>query len=239
MRYTAALLVASALVIGASSAHAQDPDKPVTVQIGGGYTWTLSDVRDYLGDGYNFNIGINWEASPVFGIEGLYSFNGLGSKDFTLPVSSVPGTAGVPTPFSADMNMQYGTASVVFKSPSRARVRPYGLTGIGLYYRPVTVTTPGIGFVPGFCSPWWYYCVPGGFVPVDNVVGDRSSTDFGMVFGGGVNLAVSDAASVYFEIRYHYIWGPEINPSEAATLTNTTGKTANGQFLPFTVGIRF
>jgi opacity protein-like surface antigen len=238
MRHTA-LLVAFAFVLGVTPARAQDPDKPMTVQIGGGYTWTLSDVRDYLGDGYNFNIGVTWEASRAIGVEGLYSFNGLGTKDFSLPVSSIPGTQGVPTPFTADMNMQYGTASLVFKSPSDARVRPYGLTGVGIYYRPVTVTTPGIGFVPGFCSPWWYYCVPGGFVPVDNVVGDRSSTDFGMVFGGGVNIAASDAASVYLEIRYHYIWGPEINPSEAASLTGTTSKRANGQFLPITVGIRF
>jgi opacity protein-like surface antigen len=137
------------------------------------------------------------------------------------------------------MNMQYGTASLVVKSPSRARVRPYGLTGVGVYYRPVTVTTPGIGYVPGFCSPWWYYCVPGGFVPVDNVVGDRSSTDFGMVFGGGINIAASEAASVYIEFRYHYIWGPEINPTEAESITGTTTRKANGQFLPFTVGVRF
>jgi hypothetical protein len=59
-----------------------------------------------------------------------------------LPVSSIPGAQGVPTPFTADMTMQYGTASLVFKSPSNARVRPYGLTGVGLHYRPVTVTTP-------------------------------------------------------------------------------------------------
>jgi hypothetical protein len=36
-----------------------------------------------------------------------------------------------------------------------------------------------------------------------------------------------------------HIWGPEINPGEAASLTGTTGKRANGQFLPITVGIRF
>ena len=235
-----ALLVVFAFVVGASPARAQDPDKPVTVEIGGGYTWALSNVSDYLGNGYNFNIGVTWEASRMFGLEGLYSFNGLGTKDFTLPVSATPVTGGVPTQFSADMNMQYGTASLIVKSPEPARVRPYGLAGMGIYYRPVTVTTPGVGFVPGFCSPWWYYCVPGGFVPVDNIIGERSSTDFGMVFGGGVNIAASDAASIYLEFRYHYIWGPEINPgAAAASLTGTTATKANGQFLPFTVGVRF
>jgi opacity protein-like surface antigen len=74
---------------------------------------------------------------------------------------------------------------------------------------------------------------------VDNVVGDRSSTDFGMVFGGGINIAASEAASVYIEFRYHYIWGPEINPTGAESITGTTTTKANGQFLPFTVGVRF
>ncbi len=232
------ILLVLAIVVLATPARAQDPEKRVTFQLGAGYTWALSEVGDYLGDGFNFNLGVTFKASPVIGIEGMYSFNGLGEKEFSLPVSSTPGAPGTPTPFAADMNMQYGTASVVVTSPS-GRVRPYGLTGIGVYYRPVTVTTPGVGFVPGFCSPWWYYCVPGGFVPVDNVVGERSSTDFGMVFGGGIDFAVSDAASVFLEIRYHYIWGPEINTGEAATLTGTDTINADGQFLPFTFGVRF
>lgn len=238
MRHTLVLL-AFATVLAAAPASAQDPDKRVNWELGGGYTWTLSEVGDYLGDGYNFNFGVTFEATPIIGIEGLYSFNGLGEREFTLPVSEIPGGPGVPTPFAADMNMQYGTASLILNTPRETRVRPYGLTGIGVYYRPVTVTTPGIGYAPGFCSPWWYYCVPGGFVPVDQVVGDRSSTDFGMVFGGGVNFTVSNEASVFVEVRYHYIWGPEINSDAVSTLTGTDTVQADGQFLPITFGIRF
>ena len=238
MRHTS-LVLAAALVVVASPARAQDPDKKVTVELGAGYTWMLSDAKDYFGNGYHFNFGATYEASRLIGIEGLYSFNGLGGKDFTLPVSATPFDAGVPTPFTANMHMQYGTASLIVKSPTESRVRPYGLTGVGIYYRPVTVTTPGVGFVPGFCSPWYYYCSPGGFVAVDNVIGDRSSTDFGMVFGGGVNIRASEAASVFVEIRYHYIWGPEINSNAVQTLTGTNTIKANGQFLPITFGIRF
>ena len=233
------LPLALAFALLAAPASAQDPDKPITVELGAGYTWALSDVRDVLGDGFNFNLGVTFQPTRVIGIEALYGFNGLGTKDFSLPVSATLGAPGVPTDFSADMNMQFGTASIIVSSPRAARVRPYGLTGVGLYYRPVTVTTPGVGFVPGFCNPWWYYCVPGGFVPVDNVIADRSSTDFGMVFGGGVNIAATDAASVFVEIRYHYIWGPEINESEIPTLTGTTTRRADGQFLPLTIGVRF
>jgi len=238
MRHLPFVLALAALIPG-TSANAQDPDKAATFQIGAGYTWPLSDVKDYLGDGYNFNIGATFNATKLFGIEGLYSFNGLGSKTISLPVSSIPGAAGIPTDFSADMNMQYGTASVIVQSPSRARVRPYGLTGVGIYYRPVTVTTPGVGYVAGFCSPWWYYCVPGGFVPTENVVGERSSTDFGMVFGGGANFRVSEAASVFVELRFHYIWGPEINTQAVSTITGTNSVKANGQFMPLTFGVRF
>lgn len=237
MRHT--LIVLAAAFVVASPAYAQDPDKKATFQIGAGYTWVLSDVKDYVGDGYNFNIGATYEVSRAIGIEGLYSFNGLGGHDFTLPVSVTPFDAGVPTQFSANTHMQYGTASLVVKSPSSARARPYGLTGVGIYYRPVTVTTPGVGYVPAYCSPWYYYCSPGGFVPVENIIGDRSSTDFGMVFGGGVNIRATEAASVFVEIRYHYIWGPEINSTAAQTITGTTTTKANGQFLPITFGIRF
>jgi opacity protein-like surface antigen len=116
----------------------------------------------------------------------------------------------------------------------QGRTAPYALAGVGVYYRPVKVTTPGVGYVPGYCDPWWYVCYPGGFVPVENIVGERSSTDFGMNFGGGVNVALSDTASFYVEARYHYIWGPEVtNP-----LTNESQK-ANGQFFPITFGFRF
>src|SRR5262249_35983639 len=85
--------------------------------------------------------------------------------------------------------------------------------------------TSRVGFVPGYCDPWWYVCVPGGFVPVDNIVGERSSTDFGMDFGGGVNFGV-----IYAEVRYHYIWGPTIEG---------TDQKANGKFLATTFGFRF
>ena len=50
----------------------------------------------------------------------------------------------------------------------------------------------GVGYVPPFCDPWWYVCYPGGFVPVDYIVGERTSTDFGVNFGGGVNLSAVD-----------------------------------------------
>lgn len=218
------------LVLGfAASAGAQE--KRGNFILGGGYTAPFSEVRDHLGDGWHISIGGQANVTPMISIEGLYSFNGLGEKNITIPVSGTPGGAGVPTDFFANMNMQYGTGAIVFNAPEGTSVRPYGLVGAGVYYRPVQVTTPGVGFVPGYCDPYWYVCYPGGFVPVENIVGERSSTDFGMVFGGGANFGV-----VYAEARYHYIWGPEI---ESIGGTTTESRKANGQFLQVSFGVRF
>jgi hypothetical protein len=74
-------------------------------------------------------------------------------------------------------------------------------------------------------------------VPVENIVGERSSTDFGMVFGGGATFGV-----VYAELRYHYIWGPEVEEqrTQLPAVTTTSGdRKANGQFLTVTFGVRF
>lgn len=231
MRHIRFVALASfALTLFAGQAWAQD--KRVEGVISGGYTAPFSDVRDHLGDGYNFNVGVNVNITPVLSIEGLYGFNGLGDKRISIPVSPTPGAPGVPTDFSADMNMQSGTASLMFRKPEGS-VRPYGLVGTGIYYRPVKVTTPGVGYVPGYCDPWWYICYPGGFVPVENIVGDRSSTDMGIVFGGGAQFGIAMA-----EVRYHYIWGPEIQQQTIGSTTIGGGK-ANGQFLQVSFGVRF
>jgi hypothetical protein len=77
-------------------------------------------------------------------------------------------------------------------------------------------------------------------VPVDNIIGERSSTDFGMVFGGGANFS-----AFYTELRYHYIWGPTVEEQTigGGTLLPTpitvAERKSNGQFLQLTFGVRF
>lgn len=231
------LLSVAALVVTALPLAAQAQDKPAVFTIGGGYTAPNAEVSDRLGDGYNFTIGAQFNVNPKFGIEGLYSFNGLGEKGRTINIADTPGGPTTPSEVFGSMNMQYGTIAGVFQAPS-GNVRPYGLVGMGVYYRPVEVSTPGIGWVPGYCDPWWYVCYPGGWVETENVIGERSSTDFGMVFGGGVNFG-----AFFSELRYHYIWGPTV---EEQTVSIPIGdpitipeRKANGQFLAVTFGFRF
>jgi hypothetical protein len=63
-----------------------------------------------------------------------------------------------------------------------------------------------------------------------------------MDFGGGVRFG-----PVFAELRYHYIWGPKVEPNVATPLpalsavdtSSLVGKKANGQFLATTFGVRF
>ena len=90
MRYkTLVTLAVSALTALPVTAQAQD--KKVYVSLGGGFTVPNSEVKDHLGNGYNFNFGVEVKVTPVIGIEGLYSFNGLGDKRISIPVSGTPG----------------------------------------------------------------------------------------------------------------------------------------------------
>jgi opacity protein-like surface antigen len=231
-------IVVLALVLVAVPAWAQVNEKKINVNFGGGYTFSASDARKYLGDGYNVSLGMTFNLNPKIGFQVEYGFNGLGSREVDLPVSGDPGGSNpVNKPFYADMNMQHVDFNLVLRGNTSGKVSPYVVVGAGYYYRPAKVTTPATGYVPGFCNPYWYYCYPGGWVAYDKVVGSRSSSDIGMDFGGGVSFKVGDAVAIYFEARYHYIWGPSYN------VKDTAGKeysgTANGQFLPFVFGIRF
>ena len=73
----------------------------MNVSLGGGFTMPNSDVQDHLGDGYNFNFGVQVNVTPVIGIEGLYSFNGLGEKRISIPVSVTPADHPSPRTFLA------------------------------------------------------------------------------------------------------------------------------------------
>ena len=133
---TVFVLVVSLLAALPSVAQAQD--KPVNFSFGGGYTQPNSEVSDRLGGGYNFNIGLQGNVTPVIAIEGLYSFNGFGDKQFIIDIANNPGGSTVPTELFGDMNMQYGTASLIVQKPEGG-VRPYGLVGMGVYYRKITL----------------------------------------------------------------------------------------------------
>ncbi len=234
MRRVLAIMFA-ALLIAAIPASAQD-DKKVTVNIAGGPTFVVSSAKNHFGTGGNFDVGVTFNFTPLAGVQVEYSGNKLGSKDRIINIAPCDGCeATEPTPFTAhgwahafDFNL------VLHPKWEGKRAQPYGLVGPGIYYRTANVTTPGVGWIPPYCDPWWYWCWPGGFVQVDQVIGSRSETDFGITFGGGVNVKLGDSnTQFYVEVRYHYVWGKKYDLPDGSTQSST------GQYLPLVFGFKF
>ena len=115
----------------------------------------------------------------------------------------------------------------------------YGLAGLGIYHRMIQLTSPAVGYTT-YCDPYWYVCYPVA-VSVDNILGDRSSNDFGINIGGGVTFG--RGAKFYVETRYHYVWGPTITAAAtlpAATAPNCSGGcSSNASYFPLTFGVRW
>jgi opacity protein-like surface antigen len=226
------------ILVSAVPAAAQS-DKPVRVSFGGGFTSVQGDASARLGDGWNVTVGALFRVNDIVSLQGEYGWNGMKQRTLQLPVSVTPLAAAVPADFFADANMQYGSFNVLFHAPFDGIISPYFLTGVGVYYRPVEITTSALGFTT-VCDPFWYVCFPTA-VPVDQVVGSRSSTDVGMNIGGGLTFRVADNLLLFVESRYHFIWGPTLDESAVPLIVGAEGVTrsANGRFLPITFGLRF
>ncbi len=219
-------------LIAASPARAQS-DKPVHINLGAGFTVPVSNLKDEFGTGGGFNLGVSFDPTPMFGIQVEYAYNQLSGKDrvfdgFATPLATVP---VVPITLSSHHSMHYLDFNGVFRTKGESKIKPYGLGGMGAYYRTVSLTTPDVGYTT-VCDPYWYVCYPT-VVSVDRIVGDRNSWDPGIDLGGGVTLGLGESAQFYVEARWHYVWGPSF------TDANGTEQKANGQYFPVTFGFRF
>jgi opacity protein-like surface antigen len=217
-------------LIAATPARAQD-DKLVHVNIGGGFTVPVSTFADHFGTGGGFNIGVSIDPKPTVGFQVEYSYNQLSGQSKTIDVSPAPGGSTTPQLLESHSTMHYIDFNGTFRPGGDSKVKPYGIGGLGAYYRTVSLTTPAVGYTT-ICDPWWYVCYPA-LVPVDQVIGDRSSWDMGINIGGGIQFALGESAQFYVETRWHYIWGPTFKDLQGVD------QKANAQFLPVTFGFRF
>jgi opacity protein-like surface antigen len=229
------LAIVGAVLSSGTAAQAQE--KKVQVNLGGGFTATVGQVHDHLGNGGNFMIGVTFNANPHIGIQAEYGYSPIGTKTLDIPyVPPATGTAPIP----AGSHMHQGTFNLIAHfGDLDAKWRPYAIVGGGVYDRVVQLTSPGTGLVT-VCDPWWYVCYPVA-VPVTNILGERSSTDFGMNYGVGVDVHVAEHVEFYVEARFHYIWGPKLSSLvTGGTLPpGVTDQNANGKYFPITFGLRF
>jgi len=234
------LLAAVVMLVAAGPAMAQD--KPVTINLGGGWTFPVSGLNDAFDSGWNGDIGVTFNVSPVLGIQAEYGYFRMGGPDRTIQVT--PPGGGLPSNQLIESNHQVHALSfnAVFNARSSdSPVGGYFLGGLGYYHRIIQLTSPAIGFA-SVCDPYWLVCYPTA-VEVDRILGDRSSNDFGINFGGGMTFGTE--TQFYVEARYHYVWGPKVTATGIAnlpaggTINCSDGCSTNAGYFPITFGVRF
>ena len=164
----------------------------------------------------------------------------MGGPEKTIFVSPTPGGITSSQLIESNHHMHTLTFNAVYTAPKgNSKVGGYGLGGLGYYHRTVQLTSPAVGYTT-FCDPYWYVCYPAA-VPIDNILVDRSSNDFGINFGGGVTFG-GEGVNFYAEIRYHYVWGPEVQaqgPVVSGGPCQASACSTNAQYLPITFGVRW
>ncbi len=138
--------------------------------------------------------------------------------------------------------MHVGSFNLVYRTVSTdSPVNGYVLGGVGIYHRIVQLTSPSVGYTT-VCDPFWYVCYPAA-VSIDTIIGDRSSNDFGIDFGGGITFG--HEAKFYIESRYHYVWGKTVTPAARrfrrgpSTGACSGGCSTNAAYFPLTFGVRW
>jgi hypothetical protein len=232
------LVVFFALFVVAAPAGAQD--KPVSINVGGGVLFPLGGFKDAFNTGWLGGIGATFNVSPTLGVQAEYMYNWMPGPEKTITVFPTPGGGvGSNQLIESNHSMHSVTFNMMFKpaAASDSRLGGYFVAGPGIYHRSVELTSPSVGYA-SVCDPYWYYCYPA-LVSVDRIIGSRSSTDFGINFGGGVTFG-GESAKFYVEMRYHYVWGPEVNPQVNNALPGTTlpsDFSTNAQYFPIVFGV--
>lgn len=220
MRVVTMAVVLAALVTGTARAQ----DRRVVGEIGVGPTFVMGPAGDNVGSGFNFQFGAIYKVNDVFGIKVDSMITSHDVKDEITTALNVG---------DGDAWVWHLSGSVVLSTPSSRPISAYAVTGLGVYYRKVTLTNPGAEFIE-VCNPWLLICYDAP-IPADQVVGARSSTDLGLNVGGGLNFRVAQNTAVFVESRFHYVWGPKTSPQVNPLAT----RSANGQFFPLVFGVRF
>jgi opacity protein-like surface antigen len=196
-------------------AEAAPTERRWTFFAGGGASFPLSDSAERFDAGWSFAAGVTWRANEHLGLrlDYLYADHDVKGQldDFTL---------------DAHHSLQHAAASLVLGTPAGDGPRVYALGGPALYFRAVEITRLET-LSSSVCDPWLFVCVTGP-VQVEQVIGSRDATDWGLQGGLGFSFRAGDQLRLFVEARYHYVFGDEFD-----------GRAADGQYIPVIVGIEF
>ncbi|NPC78306.1 outer membrane beta-barrel protein [Pyxidicoccus fallax] len=201
---------------------APEPERHFMFSVGGGTSFPIADAGGRFKTGGGFQLGAGFQFQQRLGVLAEYLYTAYDVESDVLDVANVEG----------DHSMQAGSINAVVNLLPKSPIGIYLIGGPGLYYRRVAVSQlAGVAAVP-YCDPWLYYCSTQ-VVPVEEILGARSSTDFGLNAGAGITLSIVGDLRLYVEGRYHYIFGPEF------TDAGGTSRRADGQYVPVMFGLRY
>ena len=209
-------------LINPSVAAAQD--RRIHVNIGGGPTFPLGEVDERFNMGWGPALGVSFDITPRVAAQFEYAY-----RLFELEEDRQLGL------LSADHSIhQLDFNATATLTPPDSNIRVFAIAGPGMYHRNFAITRyEGAGYI---CDPYLYVC---GTYPIESIVGERSSWDFGINIGAGVGFRF-EGVEFYVESRYHYVWGPEITPSGQLPAGAPTGPlSTNSSYWPVTFGFRF
>jgi hypothetical protein len=230
------------LLMMAAPAAAQDY-KPVEVNFGFGWAFPTADFKNDFNAGWNGTIGATFFFNEHLGFLADYTYARMNGPDKQILLSATPVASALTNGIiQSNHQMHVGTFDIVYRGHSSEHpIGGYVLGGGGIYHRIVELTSPSVGYGT-YCDPYWYVCYPAA-VPIDQIIGSRSSNDFGINIGGGITFG--HEAKFYVESRYHYVWGKTFAPSAAQLPAGATspcggsGCTTNAAYFPLTFGFRF
>ena len=218
------IAVASIAAVGLFHPHAAAAqERRVHAHIGGGPTFPLGEIDERFKLGWGPALGVGFDVTPRVGVQFEYAY-----RFFELEDDRELGL------ISADHSMHQLDFNFVGNlTPEDSNVRAYVVGGPGMYHRTVSITRyEGSGVI---CDPYLYVC---GSYPIESVLGDRSSWDFGFNIGAGVGLRF-EGVEFYIESRYHYVWGDEVTPVGQLPGGAPGSLKTNSAYWPLTFGFRF
>ena len=196
--------------------------QPFQAQIGGGYTVaTGSATRDAVNNGANVGLGFTLFPSPALpvGLRVDGSYSSFGAAGPLLNSNGTQYTGGHERLYGGDVDLQFDLAH----RSSRQKLYLFG--GFG-WYRDQTVLRQ-VSILRGtVCG--YFYCGPGYFPALTAEQDTTSPWLKSWNAGIGWEVAVADHASFFLEARYQHFLSSDSRPN-----------SANLQFVPITVGLRF
>src|SRR5512146_3131623 len=114
---------------------AAQSERPVAINIGGGFSPLVGDVSSHLNNGWHMTGGVAYNVNSVFSIGPQFTYNGFGVSQSALKEAGTPG---------GDSHVWSITAEPRLQLPFAYKLRPYVVGGVGYYRRTVNFTQPAL-----------------------------------------------------------------------------------------------